>query len=147
MSTHNIQYRNITKFKTCLTKVVTVARLKVRQKMCPKIKQKVLKAEVVDGKKKRRRDIDAIGFDEILIRDSDDDESDDKNSPSPIINNENGTINDWKSDIMEKANLFFSKEKNCDFEKFKEVRYILYCCIECAILLILKINSQLKSIF
>ena len=78
MSTHNIQYRNITKFKTCLTKVATVARLKVRQKMCPKLKQKVLKAEVVDGKKKRRRDIDAIGFDKNLIRDSDDDESDDK---------------------------------------------------------------------
>ena len=91
----------------------------------------------MDGKKKRRRDIDAIGFDEILIRDSDDDESDDKNSPSPIINNENGTINDWKSDIMEKANLFFQKETNCDFEQFKEVRYILYFFIECVILLIL----------
>ena len=147
MSTHNIQYRNITKFKTCLTKVATVARLKVRQKMCPKLKQKVLKAEVVDGKKKRRRDIDAIGFDDILIRDSDDDESDDKNSPSPIINNKNGTINDWKSDIMEKANLFFQKETNCDFEQFKEVRYILYFFIECVILLILKIDSKLKSIY
>ena len=145
MSTHNIQYRNITKFKTCLTKVVTVARLKMRQKMCPKIKPKVRKAEVVVERKKRRRDIDAIGFDKKLIRDSDADESDEGNSPSPVINDNNRTINDLKSDMMEKANLCFKKEKNVILNNIKRCD-ILYCFIECVILLILKINSHLKSI-
>ena len=72
---------------------------------------KVKNAEIVDGKKKRRRNLNDIGFEESV------------NVRNPV-NHINGE-NDCTMKVMERATAFFAKERYCDFTQFKEVRYIV----------------------
>ena len=124
MSTHNIEYKTISKFKTCLNKVAALARYKVRQKICPNIKLKIKNAEVVNGKKRRRRDLDDIGFEESINVRSPCNDREDTN----LLKNHESCEKDSAMKVMERATSFFAKEKYCDFTQFKEVSDILYYC-------------------
>ena len=118
MSTHNIEYKTTSNFKTCLNKVAALARYKVRQKICPKIKLKIKNAEIVNGKKKRRRDLYHIGFEEsVNVRNPSYDQEN-----TNISKNRVNSENDCAMKVMERATAFFTKERYCDFAQFKEVR-------------------------
>ena len=82
---------------------------------------KVKNAEVVDGKKKRRRNLNDIGFEEsVNVRNP----VNDQENTNLFKNHINGE-NDCTMKVMERATAFFAKERYCDFTQFKEVRYIV----------------------